>query len=150
MKRRSFLQGLMAGAGVTALPVPIGAKPIAGVAVSANRMAAFHYGWACVFAQMNNGITPADVVEKFGVTPAQADALFQRMRLRGVLQAPGLDGRSHATRPWQPWDKRGPAATQSDKQTKTRESADQPNARDLFRQMIAHVTDHPSFGVVAA
>ncbi|MEL6960374.1 MAG: hypothetical protein AAGL89_15625 [Pseudomonadota bacterium] len=125
MKRRDFLRGAAASAGLTALPVPALSAPAVAVR-TAPGLAAFHYGWACVFAQMNNGITPADVSDKFGVSLREANALFDRMRLRGVIHPPGLDGRSHATRPWQPWDQRAAAAK--------REKTDAPEEKTPERQ----------------
>lgn len=104
MKRRNFLRGLAASAGATTLPIPLPAKPIAAT-VGASQLAKFHYAWACVHAQMNNSVTRAELAAKFRISATQANSLFDRMLDRGVLHAPGLDGRSHATRPWKPIDR---------------------------------------------
>lgn len=149
MQRRNFLQGLAAGAGVAAMPLPLAAKA-ASMGSVPYRAVGFHYGWACVYAQRNGGITAADIASKFNIPTAEANALFNRMLDRGVLTLPGLDGRSHATTPWQPWDQRHPvgAARQDTPEDGTRPSADSDaqTIADRFRAVMAYVTTDSSYG----
>jgi len=67
MQRRKFLQGMLASAGATALPAPVIAK--AAVQTTA-KVVPFHYGWACVYAQMNNGVSAADIERVFNISAA--------------------------------------------------------------------------------
>ena len=145
MKRRNFLQGIAASAGAATLPLPSLAKV---AAAGTTKVVPFHYGWACVYAQMNNGVSAADIARVFRISPQDASGLMDRMLTRGVIQMPGLDGRAHPTRPWQPWDKRTPAATRD---TARSDSTPDETATlsDKFRAMIAHVTQHPSYGWAA-
>lgn len=139
MKRRDFLRGAAASAGAAALPIPTLVKPVA--AATQATVAGFHYGWACVYAQMNNGIAPADVAEKFGISLEVANRLFDRMLDRGVLHPPGLDGRSHATRQWQPWDQRMKAArTEQDRQQARQRQDVEGAVQDAYIAMCAQVS----------
>lgn len=86
MRRRNFLKGALASAGAAALPAPAIAKI---ATVAAHKVVPFHYGWACVFAQMNDGITAADIERVFKISANDANGLMDRMLMRGVLRAPG-------------------------------------------------------------
>jgi len=112
MKRRNFLQGIAATAGAAALPLPTTAKVATG---AATKVIPFHYGWACVYAQMNNGIAAADISRVFGIPVTDAQGLMTRMLDRGVIYPAGLDGRSRPTRAWQPWDKKQTIARQKER-----------------------------------
>ncbi len=144
MKRRSFLQGIAASAGAVALPLPAGAK----AAAVTGKVIPFHYGWACVYAQMNNGVSAADISRVFKIPMSDAHGLMDRMLTRGVIHPAGLDGRSHPTRAWQPWDKQQAIAKQ-EAQRKSIEDAERPRVADLFARMIGHVTEDPSYGWAA-
>jgi hypothetical protein len=145
MRRRNFLQGLAASAGATVVPMPAMAKV---ATQTTSKVIPFHYGWACVYAQMNNGISAADIARVFRIPTADAAHLMDRMLTRGVIHPPGLDGRSHPTRAWQPWDKRTPAGTDSSrKATKQQDETRTPKA--LFRAVMAPVLTDPSFGWAA-
>lgn len=147
MKRRSFLQGLAASAGAAALPLPATART---AAAATNKIIPFHYGWACVYAQMNNGVSPADIERVFRVSPADAGKLFDRMLTRGVIHAPGLDGRSHPTRAWQPWDKKAPAAADRSSEKPRDADTSEPSVANLFRRVMAHVLADKSYGLASA
>jgi len=145
MQRRNFLQGIAASAGAVALPLPAFAKA---AAIGTTKVVPFHYGWACVYAQMNNGVSAADIARVFRVSHDDAAGLMDRMLMRGVIHAPGLDGRSQPTRAWQPWDKRTPqATTKSD--TKHRISNENRSLLNKFQAVMAHVVTHPSYGWTA-
>ena len=143
MKRRNFLQGLAASAGATALPLPAFAK----VAATTTKVMPFHYGWACVYAQMNNGVSAADIARVFRIPAHEAHGLMDRMLTRGVIHPPGLDGRSHPTRAWQPWDKRG-AAVDAAEPDQT-DVGEEQSVAALFRAMMAPVLKDASFGWAA-
>lgn len=145
MKRRNFLQGLAASAGATVVPMPVMAKA---AAQSTSRVIPFHYGWACVYAQMNNGISAADIERVFRIPHSDAAGLMDRMLMRGVIHPPGLDGRSHPTRAWQPWDKRAPVP-EAEQKGRKRDTQDHTSTADLFRAMMAPVVSDPSFGWAA-
>ena len=150
MERRKFLQGIAAGAGASVLPLPAIAK----VAIPTTaKVVPFHYGWACVYAQMNNGVSAADIARVFKISLTDANGLMERMLTRNVIGPIGLDGRAHPTRAWQPWDKRQAlkAAEQAkaDKRLKA-ENTDDTNVVALkFRAMIEPVTKDASFGWAA-
>lgn len=143
MKRRNFLQGIAASIGATTLPVPVFAK----AAAIPTKVAPFHYGWACVYARMNNGVAAADIARVFRLSGIEAHKLMERMVMRGVVAPPGLDGRSHPTKVWQPWDERQAAIAKAEakKQSQTQQTK-QSSAADLFRAVIGRVTQHPSYG----
>ncbi|MEN8918995.1 MAG: helix-turn-helix domain-containing protein [Octadecabacter sp.] len=145
MKRRNFLQGIAASAGAAAMPLPTFAKA---AAMGTTKVIPFHYGWACVYAQMNNGVSAADIARVFRISPSDASGLMDRMFARGVIHAPGLDGRSHPTRAWQPWDKRTPAAP-THAETKHRISDENRSLLSKFDAVMAHVVTHPSYGWAA-
>lgn len=144
MKRRSFLQGLAASAGAVVAPVslPTIAKPAAVTA----KVIPFHYGWACVYAQMNNGVSAADIARVFKISNADASELMERMMTRGVIQPPGLDGRSHPTRVWEPWDKKS-APPQAPKNTAEPDAHVQTGgrARARFQRFILNLKSEPQF-----
>lgn len=144
MKRRNFLQGLAASAGATALPLPAVAKV---AATTTTKVIPFHYGWACVYAQMNNGVSAADIARVFKIPAHEAAGLMDRMLMRGVIHPPGLDGRSHPTRTWQPWDKRG-AAPAEDRPEKE-DAREERSVAALFAAMMAPVLTDASFGWAA-
>lgn len=144
MKRRSFLRGVAASLGATTLPLPVISRP-AIASAPAGVPTAFHYGWACVYAQRNEGISPADIAEKFRIPLSEANGLFDRMLTRGVLQPPGPNGRSVASRPWQPWDERM-APQSSTKNARERDQEENTsNVAAAFRKMIGHVTGDENF-----
>ncbi|MCF2906196.1 hypothetical protein L0666_14465 [Octadecabacter sp. CECT 8868] len=145
MQRRKFLQGMMASAGATALPAPVIAK--AAKATTA-KVVPFHYGWACVYAQMNNGVSAADIERVFRISGADAQGLMDRMLMRGVIRPPGLDGRSHPTRAWEPWDKKSPAPASEDKAKAPDDAQDQAigqKARKKFARMIDCMKAEPHY-----
>lgn len=146
MKRREFLQNLSASAGVLALPVPAFAK-VASQTVT--KVVPFHYGWACVYAQMNNGVSAADIARVFRISPMDASGLMDRMLMRGVISPVGLNGRAHPTRAWEPWDKRQAADLARQDKNSAQDAPKRKPLPDLFRAMFAHVTDDPSFGWAA-
>ena len=111
MKRRSFLQGIAASAGAVTLPLPAAAK----AATVTTKVTPFHYGWACVYAQMNNGVSAADISRVFKIPMSDAHGLMDRMLTRGVIHPAGLDGRSHPTRAWQPWDRKQAIAAEQER-----------------------------------
>lgn len=144
MKRRNFLQGALAGASVAAVPLPAFAK----VAATTTKVVPFHYGWACVYAQMNNGVSAADIARVFRLPLSDAHGLMDRMLTRGVIGIPGLDGRAHPTRAWQPWDKRQAIQAREAKETQRAKNrtAERATAADHFRAVMAHVTHDRSYG----
>jgi hypothetical protein len=145
MKRRNFLQGIAASAGTAVLPLPVLARA---AVQSTAKILPFHYGWACVFARTNNGITAADIGRVFKVSPTQAHGLMDRMLTRGVLRPPGLDGRSHPTRTWEPWDKKT-AVHQTETDQKPDSNTAKPEtgtlARAKFRSFISKTKADPHF-----
>lgn len=145
LNRRKLLQGLTASAAAIALPLPSFAKAV----VATNKAAVpFHYGWACIFARHNNGVSTADIARVFHLPKREAQALMDRMVLRGVVTPPDVLGRAQPTRTWQPWE--GTAHNVQGKNTNTSQHAKhQPKPKrvsDAFRRMIAHVSEDPSFG----
>lgn len=150
MERRKFLQGMAAGAGTMALPLPALAK----VAIPTTaKVVPFHYGWACVYAQMNNGVSAADIARVFRISPSDANGLMERMLSRNVIGPIGLDGRAHPTRAWQPWDKRqamkATEAAEAEKQARLNDVDDSNVIAIKFRAMIDPVTKDASFGWAA-
>lgn len=147
MKRRNFLQGLAASAGATVVPLPALAKT---AAHATSKVIPFHYGWACVYAQMNNGVSAADIERVFRIPASDAHGLMDRMLTRGVIHTPGLDGRSHPTRAWEPWDKRQ-ALAKAEAEAKARHQEDEKkrSTADLFRAVMAPVLTDPSYGWAA-
>ncbi|HCP81741.1 MAG TPA: hypothetical protein DIT67_09170 [Octadecabacter sp.] len=145
MQRRNFLQGIAASAGAATLPLPAFAKA---AAVGTSKVVPFHYGWACVYAQMNNGVSAADISRVFHISPRDAAGLMDRMLMRGVIHAPGLDGRSQPTRAWQPWDKRAPVA-QAKTETQHHMSDENRSLLNKFKTVMAHVVADPSYGWAA-
>lgn len=123
MNRREFLTRTTAALG--ALGLPLGSVAGAGTTAKAAAVTARNpqmmYGWACVYAQMNEGVTPAKLAEAFRMSPSDARIVFDRMLERGVLLPPGLDGTAKASRPWRPWEDR---------------------ARNRIRAAFARVMDH--------
>ena len=147
MQRRKFLQGIVAASGAAALPLPATAKVATG---AATKVIPFHYGWACVYAQMNNGVSAADIARVFKIPMSDANGLMERMLSRGVIYPPGLDGRSHPTRAWQPWDQKQ-AIAQEQKRRKANEQK-KPNLSNVipFYYGWACVYARKSNGVSAA
>ena len=145
MQRRNFLQGIAAIAGAVALPLPTFAKA---AAMGTTKVVPFHYGWACVYAQMNNGVSATDIARVFRVSPSDASGLMDRMLTRGVIHTPGLDGRSQPTRAWQPWDKRAPEAS-ANSETKPSLSDENRSLLNKFQAVTAHVVEDPSYGWTA-
>lgn len=141
MNRRSLLQGMIAGAGALALPIPIFAKA---ATVTAKAAVPFHYGWACVFARTNNGISARDIARVFHLKPTEAQVLMDRMVLRGVVTPPDVLGRAQPTKAWQPWDGKTPKAPT--RKTRRSQSQDNPSIADRFRAVMAHVTQDASYG----
>lgn len=139
MKRRDFLRGAVASVGATALPLPAIGKV---AATATAKVIPFHYGWACVFAQMNDGITSADIERVFNISPQDANGLMERMWTRGVLRPADLDGRCRATRAWEPWDKKQAAKAEAERAEAERDGARQTGsrARAKFRKFIAAQT----------
>lgn len=136
MQRRKFLNGVMAGAGAAALPAQILAKA---AAQTLAKVVPFHYGWACVYAQMNNGVSVADIERVFNISAADASSRMDRMLTRGVIRPSGLDGRSHPTRAWEPWDDK--SATTKHKRSIEMDSQSKTGtqARQRFQRMIANM-----------
>ena len=147
MERRKFLQSVAAGAGAMALPLPAFAKV---ASQAATKVVPFHYGWACVYAQMNNGVSAADIARVFRIAPTDAQGLMDRMLTRGVIGPIGIDGRAHPTRAWQPWDKRK-ALEATEARNKARAESEEParTVKSLFRAVIEPVTHDESFGWAA-
>ena len=146
MKRRNFLKGLAASAGATALPLPAIAKV---ATTTTTKVIPFHYGWACVYAQMNNGVSAADIARVFKIPHHEAAGLMDRMLMRGVIHPPGLDGRSHPTRTWQPWDKRGAATGNTETEAEPAEADDRPSVATLLRAVMDPVVKDSSYGWAA-
>jgi len=147
MQRRKFLQGMLASAGAAALPAPAIAKVMA---PAATKVIPFHYGWACVYAQMNNGISAADIERVFKIPASDAQGLMDRMLTRGVIHPAGLDGRSHPTKAWEPWDKKAAAAkAEAEKAKKDEAARNAPEtghrARARFARMIDAFKAEPVF-----
>ena len=147
MQRRKFLQGMLASAGAATLPAPAFAKVMT---PTATKVIPFHYGWACVYAQMNNGISAADIERVFKIPASDAQGLMDRMLTRGVIHPAGLDGRSHPTKAWEPWDKKTASAqVKSDDAKQSDTSSDDPKtghrARAKFTKMIDHMKSEPIF-----
>ncbi|SMX41810.1 helix-turn-helix domain-containing protein [Octadecabacter ascidiaceicola] len=145
MKRRNFLQGIAASAGAATFPVPTFAKA---AAVGTTKVIPFHYGWACVYAQMNNGVSAADIARVFRISPSDASGLMDRMLMRGVIHAPGLDGRAQPTRAWQAWDKRAPEIP-AETESKHDVSNENQALLSKFNAVMAHVVTDPSYGWAA-
>lgn len=134
MRRRKFLQGIVASAGAATLPLPVIAKA---AAQTTAKIIPFHYGWACVYAQMNNGVSAGDIERVFRISPHDASSLMDRMLTRGVIGPTGIDGFSRPIRKWEPWDRRHPFE-------------DGPKvvgrrARAKFRVMISKLKAEPNF-----
>ena len=147
MKRRDFLQGIVASAGAAAAPMPVLAKA---AVQTTTKVIPFHYGWACVYAQMNNGISAGDIERVFKVSGAEANGLMDRMLSRGVIRPPGLDGRSHPTRAWEPWDKKSalPDADADPIQNDAQEPYSNDTgtrARQKFHKMIDAMKAEPHY-----
>ncbi len=145
MHRRRFLQGMIATAGATALPAPVISKA---ATHATTKVVPFHYGWACVYAQMNNGVSAADIERVFKISPHEAQGLMDRMLTRGVIRPPGLDGRSHPTRAWEPWDKKTKAATKhqdTDESELNNTSRTGARARDKFQKMMLRMKNEPHY-----
>ena len=133
MNRRDFLARSGAALGAAALPLgTLAAAPVRAVAGAA-RTPQMMSGWACVYAQMNEGITPDRLAEAFRMSPADARIVFDRMLERGVLLPPALDGTARASRPWRPWESRAGART-----------------RAAFARVMNLVLKDPSYGWGAA
>lgn len=146
MKRRNFLQGLAASAGATVVPMPAVAKL---AAQTTGKVIPFHYGWACVYAQMNNGVSAADIARVFRIPVSDASGLMDRMLTRGVIHPPGLDGRSHPTQAWQPWDKRAPVTPENAKDPSRGGDDQKRTPQEMFRAIMSPVLGDPSFGWAA-
>lgn len=144
MIRRNFLSGFIAGAATLALPAPTFAKA---VTMTTAKVAPFHYGWACVFARRNNGVSASDIARVFRVSGTEAQGLMDRMVMRGVVTPPGLNGRAQPTRTWQPWEQKT-AVAKSD--TRNLRDPDQPSIADRFRAVMAHVMQDQTFGYVSS
>ena len=124
-----------------ALPLPAFAK----IAVpTVTKVVPFHYGWACVYAQMNNGVSAGDIARVFRIAPTDAQMLMDRMLTRGVIGPIGINGRAHPTRAWQPWDKR--KALEAAERSKVKSDEKARGVKTLFRAIIDPVTKDPSFG----
>lgn len=143
MKRRSFLQGLVASAGAAVVPVPL---PALARPAAAAKIIPFHYGWACVYAQMNNGVSATDIARVFKISNEDASGLMDRMLTRGVIHPPGLDGRSHPTRAWEPWDKKSALANDQKDASEIKTSGETgTRARAKFQRFIAILKSEPQF-----
>lgn len=145
MQRRKFLQGMLASAGATALPAPVIAKA---AVQTAAKVIPFHYGWACVYAQMNNGVSAADIERVFNISATEAQGLMDRMLTRGVIRPPGLNGKSQPTRAWEPWDKKtapAPDPTEDKTTAQDRASNTGTRARAKFQKFITNLKAEPYF-----
>ncbi|MCF2871366.1 hypothetical protein L0664_09850 [Octadecabacter sp. G9-8] len=140
MKRREFLTGIAATVGATALPLPTLAKAATHTTA---KVLPFHYGWACVFARTNNGITATDIQRVFNVSQSEASSLMDRMLTRGVLRPPGLDGRSHATRTWEPRIQKTASPNLNKSTEHNARSKRGTRAIAKFRQFIANMKTEP-------
>lgn len=145
MKRRKFLQGFVAGAATAALPAPVLAKA---AAASAAKVVPFHYGWACVYARTNGGISAADIERVFRVSPKEASRLMDRMLARSVLRPAAANGKCHPTRTWEPWDQKTTvvrADTHQPTDTSTNTTERGQRARTKFHAMIQSLKQEPEY-----
>ena len=147
MHRRKFLRGFASSLGAAAVPLTSAAKAVATLSNAPAKIIPFHYGWACVHAQRNNGISAADISRVFKVSPQEASSLMKRMELRGVIGPTGLDGRSQPTRTWQSWDTKHPARAKGSAQDIVEKdwNADRGmKARAKFRARVTKISVDPS------
>ncbi len=147
MKRRDFLRSAGAAAVVPVLPFSAMVTPAA-AAVPINSM---QVGWAALYARVNNQATPALIQKWLRVGPEQANALMGELVNRNIIRMPAA-GSAVAVQPMYPGGGYPGMFNTSKRVARTgnlEPFEQKASVDDKFRAMIAHVTEHPSYGWAA-